>query len=74
MFRAKSVRELYYDPDTRSENLDVKEFLSFYKVQAELILLDMENDCRYSIVRDLFREVKNILMERKWLNKSFGMN
>ena len=35
---AKSVRELYYDSDTKSENVKVREFLKTYKVQAELIL------------------------------------
>ena len=68
---AKSVRELYYDPDTRSENLDVKEFLSFYKVQAELILLDMENDCRYSIVRDLFPRGKKYINGTKMAEQEF---
>lgn len=50
---AKSVRELYYDTDTRSENEEIKEFLSKNKVQAELILIDDE-DKRTSIRRDLF--------------------
>ena len=45
---AKSVRELYYDSDTRSENIEVKDFLSENKVQAELILLDVNKNI-YSI-------------------------
>ena len=51
---AKSVRELYYDSDTRSENVVVKDFLEEYKVQAELILID-ENKREYSIKRDFWR-------------------
>ncbi|WP_243285726.1 hypothetical protein [Enterocloster clostridioformis] len=50
---AKSIRELYYDSDTRSENKDVKDFLSEYKVQAELILVDKKEKI-YSIKRDLY--------------------
>lgn len=68
---AKSARELYYDPDTRSENLDVKEFLSFYKVQAELILLDMEKNCRYSVIRDLFPRGKKYINGIKMAEQEF---
>jgi uncharacterized protein YydD (DUF2326 family) len=50
---AKSVRELYYDPDTRSENEQIKSFLHTNKVQAELILLNEENEPT-NIQRDLF--------------------
>ena len=55
---AKSVRELYYDSDTRSENVVVKDFLEEYKVQAELILID-ENKREYSIKRDLYSSKKS---------------
>lgn len=57
---AKSVRELYYDTDTRSENEENKEFLSKNKVQAELILIDDE-DKRTSIRRDLFSHGKKYI-------------
>lgn len=50
---AKSVRDIYYDSDTRSENEDIKVFLSKYKVQAELVLMDSK-DKKISIGRDLF--------------------
>ena len=50
---AKSVRTLYYDSDTRSENKEIKAFLSEYKVQAELVLSG-GNDKEYIIKRDLF--------------------
>lgn len=39
---AKSTRELYYDSDTRSENIEIKTFLSEYKVQAELVLINKD--------------------------------
>lgn len=68
---AKSVRELYYDSDTRSENLDVKEFLSFYKVQAELILLDVEKNCRHSVIRDLFPRGKKYINGIKMAEQEF---
>ena len=58
---AKSVKELYYDSDTRSENIEVKEFLSLYKVQAELILFDSETKGRNSIKRDLFQKGKKYI-------------
>lgn len=57
---AKSVRELYYDADTRSENEEIKEFLSKSKVQAELILIDDE-DNSISIRRDLFSRGKKYI-------------
>ena len=59
---AKSVRELYYDSDTRSENVVVKDFLEEYKVQAELILID-ENKREYSIKRDLFLRGKKYIFD-----------
>lgn len=49
---AKSVRELYYDPDTKTENKVIKEFLSTYKVQGEIILTSNKN--KISVTRDLF--------------------
>ena len=51
---AKSVKDLYYDSDTRSENQVVKNFLVSHKVQAELVLLDAEKNYRCSVKRDLF--------------------
>lgn len=49
---AKNVKDLYYDSDTRSENVEIKEFIKTNKLQAELIL--GEGDERVSIKRDLF--------------------
>lgn len=60
---AKSVRDIYYDADTRSENEEIKTFLSDNKVQAELIVVN-SNDEKMSICRDLFlrgnRYINNI--------------
>lgn len=70
---AKSVRELYYDSDTRSENVVVKDFLEEYKVQAELILID-ENKREYSIKRDLFLRGKKYILTSLILNRIFGMS
>ena len=47
---AKSTKELYYDSDTKSENVEIKTFLSVNKVQAELILFD-EKQKEYIIDR-----------------------
>lgn len=67
---AKSVRELYYDADTRSENKDVKEFLSEYKVQAELLLID-GNKKEYSIKRDLFPRGKKYIFDEIYNEHEF---
>lgn len=70
---AKSVRELYYDSDTRSENLNVKEFLKEYKVQAELVLVD-ENKKEYSIKRDLFQRGKKYIFDESYSEQEFWEN
>lgn len=56
---AKSTRELYYDSDTRSENIEVKDSLSNYKVQAELVLVG-KNQKEFIIKRDLFPRGKKV--------------
>ena len=70
-FGAKSVRELYYDSDTRSENIEVKDFLSENKVQAELILLDVNKNI-YSIKRDLFPHGKKYIFDDEYNKDEFG--
>lgn len=59
---AKSVKELYFDSDTKSENKDVKMFLSEHKVQAELILIDSSRK-KYSIKRDLYPRGKKYIFD-----------
>ncbi|KHL97008.1 hypothetical protein QW71_03560 [Paenibacillus sp. IHB B 3415] len=61
---AKSVRSLYYDVDTKSENLEIKKFLADHKVEAELILIDQKNgekNKKFSIIRQLFNNGKRII-------------
>lgn len=67
---AKSVRELYYDVDTRSENKTVKDFLSKYKVQAELCLEDSNNK-EYIIKRDLFSNGKKYIFDKVYTEQEF---
>jgi len=67
---AKSIRDLYYDSDTRSENNDVKKFLSEYKVQAELILLD-QNGKIFSIKRDLYPKGKKYIFDEIYNPQEF---
>lgn len=67
---AKSVRELYYDPDTRSENIEVRDFLKENKIQAELVLID-ENKKEYSIKRDLFRNGKKFIFDEPLNEQEF---
>ncbi len=67
---AKSVRELYYDADTRSENKTVKDFLSKYKVQAELCLEDSNNK-EYIIKRDLFSNGKKYIFDKAYTEQEF---
>lgn len=67
---AKSIRELYYDSDTRSENNDVKNFLSKYKVQAELILIDQKGE-EYSVKRDLYYKGKKYIFNSSYNEQEF---
>lgn len=67
---AKSVRELYFDSDTKSENTEVRDFLKRYKVQAELILIN--DKMQYSIKRDLYPRGKRYIEEEVYKEKDFG--
>lgn len=67
---AKSIRELYYDSDTRSENKDVKDFLSEYKVQAELVLVDPKGKI-YSIKRDLYPRGNKYISDESYNQQEF---
>lgn len=51
---AKSVKEIYTDNDTKSENTNIKNFLQRNKIQAKLIVLDSKINKRYILKRDLF--------------------
>ncbi|PXX57192.1 uncharacterized protein YydD (DUF2326 family) [Hungatella effluvii] len=68
---AKSVKDLYYDSDTRSENQVVKNFLVSHKVQAELLLLDTEKNYRCSVKRDLFPRGKKYIGEIDFPEQEF---
>ncbi len=67
---AKSVRDLYYDSDIKSENKHVLAFLKEYKVQAELILID-RNKKSYSIKRDLFPRGKKYIADNLYTEQEF---
>lgn len=67
---AKSTRELYYDSDTRSENAEIKAFLSENKVQAELVLVD-KNQKEYIIKRDLFPRGKKYIFDETYNENEF---
>ncbi len=67
---AKSTRELYYDSDTRSENVEIKDFLSENKVQAELVLID-KNRKEYIIKRDLFPRGKKYIFDEPYNENEF---
>ena len=41
---AKSVRSIYYDADTKTENEKIKKFLNKNKVEAQLDILDEKRD------------------------------
>ena len=67
---AKSTRELYYDSDTRSENIEIKTFLSEYKVQAELVLINKDKK-EYIIKRDLFPRGKKYIFDKTYNENDF---
>ncbi len=68
---ARSVKDLYYDADTKSENKIVKDFLKSYKVQAELILIDVKINKTYSIKRDLFPRGKKYISDYPYNEQDF---
>lgn len=67
---AKSTRVLYYDSDTRSENVRIKSFLSENKVQAELILVGADKKVYY-IKRDLFPRGKRYIFDKYYNEHEF---
>lgn len=66
---AQSVRQLYYDSDTGSDNKEVCDFLKKYKVQAELILTEDKKE--YSIRRDLYQRGKRYIGDKIYPDKEF---
>ncbi|MFD2671187.1 DUF2326 domain-containing protein [Marinicrinis sediminis] len=66
---AKSVSSLYYDPDTRSENLAIKELLNESKVEAELVL--RKQNKRIRIIRQLFNRGKRIIDGKEYTQDEF---
>ncbi|PFI68963.1 DUF2326 domain-containing protein [Bacillus cereus] len=56
----KTIKSLYYDSDTKSENTEIKSFLNEYKVEAELILIDNKEN-EISIIRQLFNKGKKFI-------------
>lgn len=66
---AKSVRDLYYDSDTKSDNKEIKELLTKSKVQAELILL--HNNQRIFIKRDLYNNGKRYINDKLYTREEF---
>lgn len=67
---AKSTKVLYYDSDTRSENAEIKTFLIKNKVQAELILVGVDNK-EYIIKRDLFPRGKKYIFDEAYNENEF---
>lgn len=55
----KSVKTLYFDDDTKSENKQVKNFLKEFKVEAELTIINGES--KHIIVKELFPNGKNYI-------------
>lgn len=56
----KTIKSLYYDSDTKSENTEIKSFLNEYKIEAELILIDNKEN-EISIIRQLFNRGKKFI-------------
>lgn len=53
---AKSVRRLYHDDDTKSDNETIKKFLKEHKVEAQLEILDENKKIVYKIKRQLYNK------------------
>ena len=70
---ANSVKDsLYTDPDSKSENITIKNFLNSNKVQAELILLDPKSGRKYFIKRDLFNRGKRYIDDVEFSKDEFN--
>lgn len=71
---ANSVKELLYtDPDSKSENITIKNFLNSNKVQAELILLDPKSGRKYFVKRDLFNRGKRYINDVEFSKDEFNV-
>jgi uncharacterized protein YydD (DUF2326 family) len=70
---ARSVRRLYYDNDTKTENIKVKKFLNDFKIEAELILVNYESGENYHIIRQLFNRGKRSINGEVYKAKDFQM-
>ncbi len=58
----------------KSENIEIKNFLKDNKVEAELILLDPENEKRIRIIRQLYVRGKRLIDGLEYPEKNLKMN
>ena len=69
---AKSVRSIYYDADTKTENEKIKKFLNKNKVEAQLDILDEKRDITYKITRQLYNKGKRIIDDNEYTEEEFA--
>lgn len=72
---ARSTKNIYYDEDTKTENIEVKEYLNNSKIKAVLTLVkqvDGEIVERYEVVRELFSNGKKIIDGKVMNEKEFN--
>lgn len=65
----KSTRSLYYDSDTKSENVPIKKLLKESKVEAELVLLRGEK--KVKVVRQLFPNGRSFIDGEAYPQREF---
>lgn len=71
-FGAKSIKKLYYDVDTGTENKVVKDFLETYRIEAELHLVEKDNKKnKIVLTRELFTRGKKKINGRTLNKKDF---
>ncbi|MBN1039056.1 DUF2326 domain-containing protein [Clostridium botulinum] len=71
---AKSTKVLYFDEDTKSENLEIKNFLIDCKVEAELILIKKLGDFeqkKFIVTRQLFNNGKRMINDKPLKREEF---
>lgn len=61
---AKTVKDIYYDSDTKSENSEIRDFIFENKLQVELIIKDSSNTT-FSLKRDLFKNGKKYINDEQ---------
>lgn len=68
---AKSVKSIYYDSDTKTDNEIIKDFLNKNKVEARLDVIDENKNIVYTITRQLFNNGNRMIDGEEYKKDEF---